>query len=173
MDEERIRKSRLETNIVSAFLTPYNHATCASLTIVRQGMPPEPDVLCQDTVTRLFVGIEVVTVYHDATHAKSVWAPARGKPASLYFLTKPDSIEGRRLLARALREIRKKARKNYESPSGTMLLVQFYPWRFYLSEVAGALATLRVPGLHPFMGIYLASQHEIVQLYPHFQWIYP
>lgn len=76
MDEDRIRKSRLEMNIVAAFLPLYNHATGASLMIDGRGMPPEPDVLCQDTVTSLFVGIEVVTVYHDDTHAKSVWALA-------------------------------------------------------------------------------------------------
>lgn len=173
MDEDRIRKSRLEMNIVAAFLPLYNHATGASLMIDGRGMPPEPDVLCQDTVTSLFVGIEVVTVYHDDTHAKSVWALARGKLAPSYSLTRPDFIEGKRILARALREIRKKARKSYKSPGGTMLLVQCYPWRFYLSDVAEELVTLRVPRSHPFMGIYLASQHEIVRLYPHFQWIFP
>jgi hypothetical protein len=171
MDEDRTRKARLEMNIVSAFLPLYNHATGASLTMVRHGMPPEPDILCQDTVTSLFVGIEVVTVYHDDTHAKSVWAVARGKPAPVYSLTKPDSIEEKRILARALREIRKQARKSYEGPSGTMLLVQLYPWRFHLSDVEEAVATLRIPRLHPFRAIHLASQHEIARLYPHFEWI--
>lgn len=173
IEKERSRKSRFERNTALQFLLPYNHATGSAFEIIRQGIPQEPDVLCRDTVTLKPMGIEVVTVYHDNCHAKSVWTLARGEPTVSYSLTRPDSIENPRILSRVLREIRKKAKKSYENHGGTILLVQIYPWRVYLSDVEERLATLLLPKLHPFAEIFLASQYEIFQLYPLRQWIYP
>lgn len=121
------RKARFEQNITSAFLLVYNRARGTAFSIVRAGTPPELDLVCQDAKSSSSMGVEVVTVYYDETHAKSVWEQARGNQMSPYFIAKTDDIENRRVLARGLREIKKKSKKEYKRLDRTLLLVQVYP----------------------------------------------
>jgi len=167
------RKARFEQRITSAFLLVYNRARGAAFSIVRAGTPPEPDLVCQDAKSSSSMGVEVVTVYYDETHAKSVWEQARSNQMSPYFIAKTDDIENRRVLARALREIKKKSKKEYKRLDRTLLLVQVYPLRFYLSDVREVLEAVQIPLSHPFDEIHLSSQYEVYELLPHRRWIFP
>ena len=167
------RKARFEQDVTSGFLMPYNHAKGTVFSIIRGGIPPEPDLICKDCRTCLQIGIEVVTAYYDKNHAKSVWEQARSKAAAPYFLTGPDHIINKRALAHALRNIKNKSTKTYKTPGRLFLLVQIYPWRLYLSDVTDSLETLHLPKFHPFDEIHLASQNEVYQLFPNREWIFP
>jgi len=167
------RKARFEQSITSAFLLVYNQAKGTAFSIVRGGTPPEPDLVCQDAKSYSSMGVEVVTVYYDKTHAKSVWEQARGRPMLPYFITKTDEIENGRVLARALREIKKKSKKEYKRLDRALLLVQVHPLRFYLSNVREVVDAVRLPLSHPFDEIHLLSQYEAYELFPHRRWIFP
>ena len=89
-------KKQLEGTVVSEFLlamgNPYK--------VLRDGIPPEPDKMCeQHGGTGRQVGIEVVTVYYDQNHAKSVWLEAREGKSLSYEIRRKDSVENDRLLA--------------------------------------------------------------------------
>ena len=102
-------KNNLEETVAREFLL----ATGSPYKVLRAGLPPEPDQLCEHRKTDRQVGIEVVSVYYDQHHAKSVWMQAREKKALPYAISRKDSVENIRLLAESLRRIRAKSRKRY------------------------------------------------------------
>ena len=161
-------KNNLEETVAREFLL----ATGSPYKVLRAGLPPEPDQLCEHRKTGRQVGIEVVSVYYDQHHAKSVWMQAREKKALPYAISRKDSVENVRLLAESLRRIRAKSRKRY-SVNGHLVLVVFtYPQRLYLCTVEKRLTTLRLPSHHPFDEICIMSQHgEVYRLFPNNCWL--
>lgn len=167
------RKARFEQDVTSGFLMPYNHAKGTIFSVIRGGIPPEPDLICQDCRTCQQIGIEVVAAYYDKNHAKFIWEQARGRTIASYSPAGPDHTTNKRALAHALRNIKNKSTKTYKTPGRLFLLAQIYPWRLYLSDVLESVETLRLPKSHPFDEIHLCSQHEIYQLFPDREWIFP
>jgi hypothetical protein len=161
-------KNNLEETVAREFLL----ATGSPYKVLRAGLPPEPDQLCEHRTTGRQVGIEVVSVYYDQNHAKSVWIQAREKKTLSYAISRKDSVENVRLLAESLRRIRVKSRKRY-SVNGHLVLVVFtYPHRLYLCNVGKRLTTLRLPSHHPFDEICIMSQHgEVYRLFPNNSWL--
>lgn len=161
-------KTKLEETVAREYLlansSPYKE--------VRIGLPPEPDLVCKHRQTGHEIGIEVVSVYYDKLHAKSVWTLARGEQTFSYSIRQRDSIENVRLLAESLRRIRAKSRKRYINNGPLVLVVFIYPQRFYLCAVEKRLATLLLPSCHPFDQICIMSQHgEVYCLFPSKSWI--
>ncbi len=166
-------KRRLEWNVAKEFLLEYNQATDSLFKAVKHGVPPEPDILCRDSRTGERIGIEIGTAYYDDTHAKSVWASARGNKASPYWLSQPDAQENQRVLRNASKIIHRKSKGKY-SPRGRLLLVvALEPIRLYLTRISPTdIKILHVPGTHPFDEIYVFSTNgEPLQLYPVRRWV--
>ena len=161
-------KIKLEETVAREFLlaigNPYK--------VLRDGISPEPDILCEDQRTGKRVGIEVTSLYYDNNHARSVWEPARtGKPRS-YEIRRTDHAENVRLCAEALRRIRAKSKKPYTGTDHLILVVFMYPQCLYLCDIEERLYTLNLPTHHGFDEIVLMSQHgEVYCLSPHKAWI--
>lgn len=161
-------KNHWEETVAREFLL----ATGNPCKVLRAGLPPEPDIVCEHRRTGRQVGIEVVSVYYDQKHAKSVWMEARGKNAPSYAIRRKDSVENVRLLAGSLRQIRAKSRKRYSVNDHLLLVVYTYPRRLYLRTIEKRLATLRLPSRHPFDEIYIMSiNFEVYCLFPNKTWI--
>lgn len=161
-------KNNLEETVAREFLL----ATGSPYKVLRAGIPPEPDQLCEHRETGKQVGIEVVSVYYDQSHAKSVWLQARtGRPSS-YGIGRKDSVENVRLLAESLRRIRAKSKKRYTTNGPLVLVVFTYPQRLYLCDVEEKFTTLHLPSNHPFDEICIMSQHgEVYRLFPDNRWL--
>lgn len=161
-------KKKFEGTVVREFLL----AIGSPHKVLRDGLPPEPDVICEHRETGGQVGIEVVSVYYDQNHAKSEWLQARvGKPLS-YEIRREDSVENVRLLAESLRRIRAKSRKRYTVNDYLVLVVFMYPQRLYLCDLEERIETLSLPTYHQFDEICLMSQHgEVYRLFPNKTWI--
>ncbi len=161
-------KNNLEETVTREFLL----ATGSPYRILRAGIPPEPDQLYECPKTGRQVGIEVVSVYYDQNHAKSVWMQARTGKSYSYEISRKDSVENVRLLAETLRRIRAKSRKRY-TPNGRLILVVFtYPQRLYLCDIEERLTSLHIPSNHPFDEISIMSQHgEVYRLFPDNSWL--
>jgi len=168
-------KERLEWTVSNEFLPPYNHKKNSELRILRAGVPPEPDILCKNVRSDELIGIEVATAYYNADHAKAAWGPARGKNTEPWHHTRPDRQQNVQILARALRIIRKKGKKqrtNYAVTGRLLLVVITYSIRFNLRAVRHRLAAIRMPKSHPFDEIYIMSNFgEIYCLFPARIWI--
>ena len=161
-------KKKLEGDVVSGFLlasgNPYK--------VLRDGIPPEPDKMCEHRGNGRQVGIEIVTVYYDQDHAKSVWPPARGGKPLSYGINRKDSVENVRLLAKCLRSIRAKSWKHYTVTDYLVLVVFTYPQCLYLCDLEERIETLSLPTEHQFNEICLMSQHgEVYRLFPNKDWI--
>lgn len=161
-------KIKLEETVVREFVlaigNPYK--------VLRDGIPPEPDVLCEDQGTGKRVGIEVVTIYYDKIHAKSVWEFARRRKPLSYEIRRTDHAESVRLCAEVLRRIRAKSKKRYTATDYLILVVFIYPHRLYLCEIENRIETLNLPNCHPFDEIVLMSQHgEVYRLFPNKTWL--
>jgi hypothetical protein len=166
------RKKRLEQRIATEFLLEYNCETGAAFGLLRSGVPPEPDVLCEDARTHLQMGVEIGTAYYGEEHARSVWEPVRGRKAAPYLLNRPDSVENKRVLSMVNRIIRSKSQKSYSSPGRVLLVVALEPIRLYLERMKGGLRSLRIPATHPFDEVYVFStQGEPYELFPSRKWI--
>lgn len=168
-------KKKLVEDIAAGLLPTYNYANGSSLCATRMGKPPEPDLICLDTLTMEQIGIEVTVAYYDHKHAKAVWEPARRKSSAPYHLTRQDHEENIRVLAHAAGIIRRKGKKRYTSPGRLLLTVLIYSDRFYLCDhdVEERLRTFRIPSAHPFDEILVFSQHgELYQLFPERRWVF-
>lgn len=163
-------KERLERTVASEFLLLYNLAKGSKFEILRAGVPPEPDIVCKDATTGEDIGIEIATAYYDPDHARAAWGPARGKMTEPWHHTRPDRQENVQILARAIRIIRnkgKKQRTNYAVPGRLLLVVITYSLRFNLRAVRNRLKTLRIPKSHPFDEVYVMSNFgETYCLFP-------
>lgn len=161
-------KEKLEQTVAREFLI----AIKSPCRILRNGIPPEPDVLCEDQETSKQVGIEVGTVYYNNDHAKNEWEAARKGTPRLYTINRPDYAENVPLLAKALRIIRAKSKKSYTVTDHLILVVFIYPQRLYLCELEERVETLKIPAHHPFDEIVLMSQHgEVYRLFPKKTWL--
>jgi hypothetical protein len=161
-------KIKLEGTVVREFL----HAIGNPYKVLCHGLPPQPDVICEYEGTGKQVDIEVVSVYYDNNHARSVWEPARtGKPRS-YEIRQNDAAANVRLLAEALRRIRAKSKKPYAVTNHRILVVFMYPERLYLCDLEERIETLNLPTHHLFDEIVLMSQHgEVYRLFPDKIWL--
>jgi hypothetical protein len=166
------RKKRLEQRIATEFLLEYNLETGAAFRFLRSGVPPEPDILCEDARTHEQIGAEIGTAYYDEEHAKSVWEPVRGRKAAPYPLTRPDSVENKRVFGMVNRIIRSKSQKSYSFQGWLLLIVALQPIRLYLERMKRDLKSLHVPATHPFDEVYVFSTHgEPYKLFPSRKWI--
>jgi len=171
-DTERERKERLEVRVAREFLLDYNQEKRSVFQVLASGRPPQPDIICKDVRTGEEIGIEVTIVYYDEQHAKAVWQTARGKEASGYPLSQPDSVENLRVFREANEAMKNKSKKSYGFVGRLLLLVVTYPPRLYLIRMKKHLSSLHVPEEHPFHEIYIYStRSEPYQLFPERKWI--
>lgn len=154
------RKAWQEQQIASAFLPWYNLAKKSCFSVPCSGIPPEPDVLCQDSKTRKEIGIEATSAYYGRGHAKAEWERTRGKTTASYQITKRDSVMNAQVLEEVRRLVQGKSQKSYSHPGRLLLVIFLFPWRVYLEDLEQVLACMPVPPSQPFNEIYVASQHD-------------
>jgi hypothetical protein len=159
-------KEKLEETVAREFLLAIGNA----YRILRAGLPPEPDIMCEHQGTGKQVGVEVGTVYYNNDHAKDEWKAARKGTPRLYTINRP--AENVPLLAKALRRIRAKSKKPYAVTDHLILVVFMYPQRLYLCDLEKRIETLSLPTHHRFDEIVLMSQHgEVYRLFPDKTWL--
>ena len=166
------RKTRFQRRIVREFLLEYNREAGTKFEVQRDGEPPEPVEICDDTRTGDQIGIEVTIESYEDAPARSVRQRTRGKRALEDWLTRSDSQENLRVLRWVNQAIRRKSKRRYRFPGRLLLLVVPYSIRLHLTRMKEQLRVLRVPAKHPFHEIYVYStQGEPYQLFPSRKWI--
>lgn len=161
-------KEKLEETVAREFLlaigNPYK--------ILGNGIPSEPDILCEHQGTGKRVGIEVTSLYYDNNHAKSEWEHARKRKPRWYEIRETDYAKNVRLCDEIPRSILAKSKKPYTGTDHLILVVFMYPQRLYLCDIEERLYTLNLPTLHVFNEIAVMSQHgEVYRLFPNKTWL--